>query len=97
MTDHTHELVHKGDPGLDRLLFFSDGVFAIAITLLVLQLGPGSGQGSLSHRLCEQWPLYIAYLLSFLNIGIVWLKHHSIFSHLAASTMAWCCSTCPCC
>jgi len=65
-----------------RVEAFSDAVFAIAITLLVLQLGPGSGQGTLSHRLGEQWPLYIAYLLSFLNIGIVWLNHHSIFSHL---------------
>jgi TMEM175 potassium channel family protein len=65
-----------------RVEAFSDAVFAIAITLLVLQLGPGSGQGSLSHRLAEQWPLYVAYLLSFLNIGIVWLNHHSIFSRL---------------
>jgi TMEM175 potassium channel family protein len=65
-----------------RVEAFSDAVFAIAITLLVLQLGPGSGQGSLSHRLGEQWPLYVAYLLSFLNIGIVWLNHHSIFSRL---------------
>ena len=49
-----------------RVEAFSDAVFAIAITLLVLELGPGSGQGSLSHRLGEQWPLYVAYLLSFL-------------------------------
>ena len=65
-----------------RVEAFSDAVFAIAITLLVLDLGAGSGPGSLAHRLGEQWPGYISYLLSFLNIGIVWLNHHSIFSRL---------------
>jgi Endosomal/lysosomal potassium channel TMEM175 len=79
-----------------RVEAFSDAVFAIAITLLVLQLGPASGQGSLSHRLGEQWPLYVAYLLSFLNIGIVWLNHHSISAACAASTMVSSCSTCCC-
>lgn len=67
-----------------RVEAFSDAVLAIAITLLVLQLGAGSGPGSLAHRLGEQWPRYVAYLLSFLNIGIVWLNHHSIFSRLRA-------------
>jgi uncharacterized membrane protein len=65
-----------------RVESFSDAVLAIAITLLVLELGSGSGEGSLSHRLGEQWPVYVAYLLSFLNIGTVWLNHHSIFSRL---------------
>lgn len=67
-----------------RVEAFSDAVFAIAITLLVLQLHAGNGPGSLAHRLGEQWPAYVAYLLSFLNIGIVWLNHHSIFSRLRA-------------
>lgn len=65
-----------------RVEAFSDAVLAIAITLLVLQLGSGNGPGSLAHRLGEQWPVYVAYLLSFLNIGAVWLNHHSIFSRL---------------
>jgi uncharacterized membrane protein len=65
-----------------RVEAFSDAVLAIAITLLVLQLGVGNGEGSLAHRLGEQWPVYVAYLLSFLNIGTVWLNHHSIFSRL---------------
>jgi uncharacterized membrane protein len=65
-----------------RVEAFSDAVLAIAITLLVLQLVPESGRGSLAHRLGDQWPVYVAYLLSFLNIGIVWLNHHSIFSRL---------------
>jgi uncharacterized membrane protein len=65
-----------------RVEAFTDAVLAIAITLLVLQLGSGSGSGSLADRLGDQWPLYVAYLLSFLNIGIVWLNHHAIFSRL---------------
>lgn len=65
-----------------RVEAFSDAVLAIAITLLVLQLHAASGAGSLAHRLGEQWPLYVSYLLSFLNIGIVWLNHHAIFSRL---------------
>jgi uncharacterized membrane protein len=65
-----------------RVETFSDAVLAIAITLLVLQLGAGEGSGSLTHRLGEQWPLYVSYLLSFANIGIVWLNHHGIFSRL---------------
>ena len=67
-----------------RVEAFSDAVMAIAITLLVLQLEPGTGNGSLAHRLGEQWPLYVSYLLSFLNIGTIWLNHHSIFSRLRA-------------
>jgi TMEM175 potassium channel family protein len=65
-----------------RVETFSDAVLAIAITLLVLQLGAGEGTGSLAHRLGDQWPLYVSYLLSFANIGIVWLNHHGIFSRL---------------
>jgi TMEM175 potassium channel family protein len=65
-----------------RVEAFSDAVLAIAITLLVLELDVGSGRGSLAHRLAEQWPVYVSYLLSFINIGTVWLNHHSIFSRL---------------
>jgi uncharacterized membrane protein len=65
-----------------RVEAFSDGVMAIAITLLVLQLDAGSGSDGLADRLGHQWPLYVSYLLSFVNIGTVWLNHHSIFSRL---------------
>jgi uncharacterized membrane protein len=65
-----------------RVEAFSDAVLAIAITLLVLQLDVGDGTGSLAHRLGDQWPVYLSYLLSFINIGIVWLNHHSVFSRL---------------
>jgi len=64
----------------NRLETFADGVFAIAVTLLVLdiQLGGDSGQ-SLSRRLHDAWPASIAYALSFITIGIMWANHHHIF------------------
>lgn len=62
---------------------FSDGVLAIAVTLLVLQLGTGHGGGTLAHRLSQQWPLFLSYLISFLNIGTVWLNHHKVVSRLS--------------
>ena len=65
----------------NRLEAFSDGVFAIAITLLVIEIRPPTlAQGeSLAHGLWEQWPSYLGYLLSFLVLGVMWLNHHRIF------------------
>ena len=62
-----------------RLETFSDGVFAIAITLLILDVRVPTGHGTLTHRLGQAWPTYLAYILSFLIIGIMWANHHSIF------------------
>lgn len=62
-----------------RLETFSDGVFAIAITLLILNVRVPGGHGSLTHRLGQAWPTYIAYVISFLVIGIMWANHHTIF------------------
>jgi uncharacterized membrane protein len=61
---------------------FSDGVFAVAITLLALELKVPGGEGELVHRLLEIWPSYLAYVVSFLTIGIMWLNHHTIFAHV---------------
>jgi uncharacterized membrane protein len=61
---------------------FSDGVFAIAITLLVLDLRL-TGSGSLTHQLLAAWPRYFAYVVSFLTIGIMWMNHHTMFGHVA--------------
>jgi TMEM175 potassium channel family protein len=67
----------------NRLEAFSDGVFAIAITLLVLEIGVPEGAGDrLAHELAQQWPSYLAYLVSFLVIGIIWMNHHAVFDHL---------------
>jgi uncharacterized membrane protein len=65
-----------------RLEAFSDAVMAIAITLLVLPLGESGTGGSLTGRLANDWPLYVSYLLSFVNIGTIWLNHHSIVSRV---------------
>jgi uncharacterized membrane protein len=65
-----------------RVEGFTDSVLAIAITLLVLQLGVDNGGGTLAHRLTQQWPLFLSYFISFMNIGTVWLNHHKIASRL---------------
>ena len=66
-----------------RVEAFSDGVFAIAITLLILAVGidQAIAQGSLRHQLLHLWPAYIAYAVSFLTVGIMWVNHHQIFRH----------------
>lgn len=64
-----------------RVEAFSDGVFAIAITLLILELKvPHRNQGSLATGLLRQWPSYVAYLLSFFFVGIMWINHHRMFN-----------------
>src|SRR6059058_6230283 len=64
----------------ERTEAFSDGVIAVAITLLALDLRvPGAGSAaSLAHQLGEQWPSYAAYVVSFLTIGIIWINHHAM-------------------
>ncbi|MBV9205645.1 MAG: DUF1211 domain-containing protein [Actinobacteria bacterium] len=60
-----------------RLEAFSDGVFAVAITLLALNLTvAGPGHGPLAKQLGEHWPAFAGYLISFLTIGIIWVNHH---------------------
>jgi uncharacterized membrane protein len=78
----------KGTPEelpLGRLEAFSDGVFAIAITLLVLELSVSmtEGEGLLTAILAE-WPSYLAYVTSFLTLGVFWLEHSTVTSVLRA-------------
>jgi uncharacterized membrane protein len=64
---------------LGRLEAFSDGVFAIAITVLVLELGvPANAEEHLLESILDQWPSYLAYVTSFFTIGGVWLQHSAI-------------------
>src|SRR6202049_1201704 len=66
---------------VSRVEAFSDGVFAVAITLLVLQFVVPDGQtGKLLGALLAQWPLLITYVASFLTVGVIWVNHHTIFS-----------------
>ena len=61
---------------------FSDGVFSIAATLLVLDLKVPAANGDLLSALAHLWPAYASYAVSFLTIGIIWMNHHTIFAHL---------------
>jgi uncharacterized membrane protein len=65
-----------------RVEAFSDGVFAIAITLLVLTVAQPRTYRDLAHELATQWPSLAAYIVSFTVIGIMWINHHSVFMHL---------------
>ena len=69
------------EPGTDRLETFSDGIFAIAATLLVLELAVSSGH-DLGHKLLDLWPSYLAYVTSFVTIGIIWMNHHHTVSFI---------------
>jgi uncharacterized membrane protein len=71
--------------GINRLESFSDGVIAVAVTLLVLDIhvpvvGPHQ---SLLHALLNDWPHYAAYVVSFMTIGIIWVNHHAMIGRLA--------------
>jgi uncharacterized membrane protein len=65
----------------NRIEAFSDGVFAIAITLLILEIKiPVPGSTPLSLQLARQWPSYFSFVMSFAFIGIMWINHHRLFN-----------------
>ena len=67
-----------------RVEAFSDGVFAIAITLLILAVGIDKApHGNLGTYLVNLWPAYLAYAVRFVTIGIMWVNHHLLFQHFA--------------
>jgi uncharacterized membrane protein len=72
-------------PSAARTEAFSDGVLAIAITLLILEIGvPDVGPDeTLTHELLELWPKYVTFAVSFLTIGIIWINHHGLFDRIA--------------
>jgi uncharacterized membrane protein len=79
---YSSERAHHEDT--QRLEAFSDGVFAIAITLLVLEIGvPEVHDGeSLGRALLRLWPSYFGYAVSFVTIGIMWANHHTMFKDI---------------
>jgi uncharacterized membrane protein len=91
----TDEIEHRRESGRaadrrgpERLEAFSDGVFAIAITLLVLEIRvpPADALANpqlLIHALGALWPSYLGYAISFITIGIMWANHHNLFGLVA--------------
>jgi uncharacterized membrane protein len=75
--------------GTNRLESFSDGVIAVAITLLVLGISIPSPDAKPAHHLIyqlgHQWPQYAAYVVSFVTIGIIWINHHAMISRLKSA------------
>src|SRR5438445_1953460 len=79
-------------PGRDRmntgrLEAFADGVFAIAATLLILSVDGHFGScapagATLARQLVCSWPSYVAYIVSFLTIGIIWVNHHTVMDQI---------------
>jgi uncharacterized membrane protein len=82
MTSMRHDPEEHANTG--RLEAFSDGVFAIAITLLVLEIGVPhvAANESLPEALQHLWPSYFGYAVSFLTIGVMWINHHAMFKDI---------------
>ncbi|MCA9865800.1 MAG: DUF1211 domain-containing protein [Anaerolineales bacterium] len=80
-------LLFDDETGLERIIFFSDAVFAIAITLLALEirlpsLPAQATNAQLLAALGALGPRYLSYAISFLVIGLLWLGHHRAFRHV---------------
>jgi uncharacterized membrane protein len=82
MAQHEDPASHHFDT--QRVEAFSDGVFAIAITLLIIEIGVPhvEGDGSLTDALLDLWPSYLGYVVSFLTIGVMWINHHYVFKDI---------------
>ena len=77
---------HETGLSFERVVFFSDAVFAIVITLLVLELKvphlTEHSESALRHALVELFPRVIGFVVSFLIIGLMWIEHHRIFRYI---------------
>jgi uncharacterized membrane protein len=86
MPDESDDMVVR----LSRMEAFSDGVFAIAITLLVLELSiPEGSEGHLLRAVLSLWPSYLAYVVSFATIGATWLGHNSITHYMHGANVTF--------
>jgi uncharacterized membrane protein len=68
-------------PEVDRIVFFSDAVFAIALTLLVVRIDVPRGP-DFAREVLAQWPRYLSYTISFLAVGLYWVSHHRVFRYI---------------
>jgi uncharacterized membrane protein len=85
----TNHINVQDEKDTGRIEAFSDGIFAIAVTLLILDIkvpaprGPGAVRtGNLAAALLAQWPAYLAYVISFMTVLIMWVNHHKLFLHI---------------
>lgn len=76
------EIDRRAEKDLDRLAFFSDAIFAIAITLLVLRISVPAPGADLGQALIDRWPSFLMYVVSFYVIGQYWMKHHRMFRYI---------------
>lgn len=82
------EIQQESEPALERFVFFTDAVFAIAITLLALEikvpvLAPSADEATWERALIDLAPSFFAFVLSFLVIGSIWVAHHAVFRLVA--------------
>src|SRR5438270_1858940 len=77
-----HLRQNNADRGTGRIEAFSDGVIAVAITLLILDVHVPNVQTELLQALLGEWPTYLGYVTSFLVITIFWANHHNMFRHI---------------
>ena len=88
-----HEDDEAADEGFGRILALSDGVFAIALTLLILEIAvpATTSEANLPKVLLRLWPQYLAYVLSFVVIARFWVAHHQAFRLIARydTTLVW--------
>src|SRR5215475_774334 len=72
----------SGDRDPKRVVAFSDGIIAIAVTLLVLNIRPPDDTAHLLRGLLALWPSYMSYVITFMLVGNVWANHHVMFDHI---------------
>ncbi len=79
----------EGKAGVGRVEAFSDGVFAIIVTIMVLELRAPAEEGAAA--LFRLWPTYFAYVLSYSYVAIYWVNHHRLFSHarVVTNSLLW--------
>ena len=83
----------KAEKETARTEAFSDGVFAIAITLLIMEIKVPTGDElhrGLFYALLDKWPNYLAFFIGFFTVLVCWINHHHAFSHIVKCTQTFC-------